>query len=339
MAAFFIEQLNQKDAYEKINFPKLNFKGGLFLQAWDWGSFMKKIGNRVMRISIKNKNKKIVGKALLIIKKIGPFFSYAYCPYGPVLDYQNLKKAEIILIFRAIQKFCKQLNCFSFRFNPPLSKNEFSFPAEEIGWQLSQARTKQPEKTLYLSLEKSSQKLLEEMKAKTRYNIRLAGRKKISLSRENSPEALNAFLKLVKETAKRNEFTAYPKEYYQKMISVFQKNNFLKIYTASYKNKPLATILIIYYKDTATYLHGASSNNFRNLMAPYLLQWEAIVDAKKKNLHYYDFWGIDEKKWPGVTRFKMGFGGTRAEFQPTYEMPVQKIKYFLFSKIRFLLKK
>ncbi len=336
MPAFSIEKTNRQDVYEKFNFPQPAFREGEFLQSWQWSNFIEKINGKTIKILVKDSNKKTVGKALLVIKKMGPLFSYAYCPCGPILDYQNLEKSDLALIFKALEEFCKKLNCFFFRFNPPLPKNFSNLPVEENSLVLSQAKTKQPEKTLYLPLKNSPEKILELMKAKTRYNIRLAGRKKLSVKKENSLENLNAFLKLVKETKERNNFDIYPTAYYQTLAKIFRENGFLKIYTAFYKKNPLASIMVITHKNTATYLHGSSSNNFRNLMAPYLVQWEAILEAKSQNLDYYDFWGIDEKKWPGVTRFKMGFGGEVAEFQPTYEIAVQKRKYFFYNKIRLM---
>ena len=91
-----------------------------------------------------------------------------------------------------------------------------------------------------------------------------------------------------------------------------------------------------------SYVHGASANEFRNVMAPYALQWEVIKLAKQKNCKYYDFNGIDEKKWPGVTRFKMGFarfesarqGGEVVEYPGTFDMVFDNLWYNVYKLIR-----
>jgi len=72
-------------------------------------------------------------------------------------------------------------------------------------------------------------------------------------------------------------------------------------------------------------------------MAPYLLQWTVIKEAKKNNNYrYYDFYGIDEKKWPGVTRFKIGFGGFSVKYPGTYDLILRKRIYSLYNFLRRL---
>jgi len=336
MVMFSIEKIVQKKVYTKLDFSSSVFMGGKFLQSWEWGEFIEKTGDKITRVIIKNKTGTAIGKATLIFKKMLPLFSYAYCPFGPLLNYKNLSEESEEKIFKALKNFCKNSGYCFLRFNPPLLKKFSCLPAE---LKLSQAKTKQPEKTLYLSLDKDSEELLADMKAKTRYNIRLAEKKNILIKKESSSETINAFLKLTQHTGNRNEFITYSEKYYKTMINTLQESGLLKIYTAFYQGEPLASNLIIFNQGVATYLHGASSNKHRNLMAPYLLQWQAVLDAKEQGLNYYDFWGIDEKKWPGVTRFKMGFGGNIAEFHPTYEIPAQEKKYSLYNKIRRLVRR
>ncbi len=76
----------------------------------------------------------------------------------------------------------------------------------------------------------------------------------------------------------------------------------VKIYFAEYEGDILCANMMIFYGDTCTYLHGGSSEKHKNIMAPHLLQWEMIKLAKEKGYKYYDFWGIDEKKWPAFKR-------------------------------------
>lgn len=91
------------------------------------------------------------------------------------------------------------------------------------------------------------------------------------------------------------------------MLKVLSSNGIAKIIVAKYQDKIIATNLVIFFNDWCVYLHGASNYDYRDKMAPYLLQWETIKKAKQQGKKYYDFWGVDEKKWPGVTRFKYGF--------------------------------
>lgn len=89
-----------------------------------------------------------------------------------------------------------------------------------------------------------------------------------------------------------------------------------------------------FYGDTATYLYGASSDENRSVMAPFLLQWRLIQEAKKEGFRYYDFFGISDKKWPGVTRFKKGFGGETVSYPGTFDVIFDKANYGFYQILR-----
>ena len=97
------------------------------------------------------------------------------------------------------------------------------------------------------------------------------------------------------------------------------------------RDKPIAGAILLTYGDTVYYLHGAMDRDYKSWMAPYLMHWEIIKWAKKQGYHYYDFWGIDTSRWPGVTRFKLGFGGQQVEYPGSFDMPISKFWYFAYN--------
>ncbi len=113
----------------------------------------------------------------------------------------------------------------------------------------------------------------------------------------------------------------------------------VELFLADFKNKIIAANIVVFWEKTAIYLHGASDYEQRNLMAPHLLQWEQIKEAKKRGCIEYDFWGIDEKKWPGVTRFKKGFGGREVEYPGAFDLIFQPVWYKIYKIGRTLLTK
>jgi lipid II:glycine glycyltransferase (peptidoglycan interpeptide bridge formation enzyme) len=189
----------------------------------------------------------------------------------------------------------------------------------------------QPRKTLVLDITKSEKKLLVKMHHKTRYNIRLAERKNIKIRKDK--EGFEEFWKLLQQTTKRDGFRPHPKEYYKKMLEI----SGVELFTATFKKKVIAANIVVFYKKTAIYLHGASDYKYRNLMAPYLLQWHQILEAKKRDCTEYDFWGIDEKKWPGVTRFKKGFNGKEVIYLGAYDLIFQPIWYRIYKVAKKIL--
>jgi len=162
---------------------------------------------------------------------------------------------------------------------------------------------------------------------------------KIHLCNPRNPEEferdIDAYYKMLKETTQRDGFSAHNKDVYRNMVEVLTGHNFVKFYIAEYEGKILAATIVTYFKDTATYYYGVSSNHCRNLMAPYLLQWEAIKEAKKHEMKTYDFLGISpphakDHSWKGVTEFKRKFGGKEVSYTPPQEYAYKPFIYWLY---------
>jgi lipid II:glycine glycyltransferase (peptidoglycan interpeptide bridge formation enzyme) len=112
--------------------------------------------------------------------------------------------------------------------------------------------------------------------------------------------------------------------------------NFIRLFFAEYEGRKIATALVSSFARKATYLHGASDNEYRQLMAPQLLQWEIIKTMKAEGANLYDFYGIDEQKWPGVTRFKQGFGGEERVYNGVYDLILRPVRYGFYRLLKSL---
>lgn len=182
-------------------------------------------------------------------------------------------------------------------------------------------------------------KILNQMKSKGRYNIRLAEKKGITIRQEQNTDN---FYQLLKTTSSRDDFHIHDQNYYQQLLD--KLGNRAILLTAFYQNSPIASLILTRSENTMTYYYGASDNQFRELMAPYLLQWEGIKLASKLGLHYYDFLGIknphDQKPHPltGVSQFKSMFGGEVLAFAPAIDLPIAKIKYYCYFSYKYLQK-
>jgi lipid II:glycine glycyltransferase (peptidoglycan interpeptide bridge formation enzyme) len=193
-----------------------------------------------------------------------------------------------------------------------------------------------PRFTLVLDLEKSEQQILEEMHPKGRYNIKLAEKKGIQIKEEND---VTDFYNILEQTAKRDGFNINKKNTYQALIDTLKPKNKAKLYMAYHSGKPVAGVIILFLENTAIYFYGASANEYRELMAPYLLQWTAIQEAKKRGLKYYDFLGIADPNNPkdqlaGVTEFKRKFGGENIRSWPKSKTIIHRPLLYLLLKIK-----
>ncbi len=158
------------------------------------------------------------------------------------------------------------------------------------------------------------------MKQKTRYNIRLAGKKGVTI---RSWEDISAFHDMMLVTGDRDGFGVHSEKYYHRAYELLHPKGMCEILLAEYEGKPLAALFVARHGNRAYYLYGASTDEERNRMPTYLLQWEAMIWAKARGCEEYDLWGVPDEEettleanfesrhdglW-GVYRFKRGFGG------------------------------
>ncbi len=184
----------------------------------------------------------------------------------------------------------------------------------------------QPRRTIILDLSVSEQELLRVMHPKTRYNIRLSQRKGVSVRQAKKTEA-KQWLELLATTAKRDGFRPHSAQYYQQMLAI----DWIKMFFAVWQGHILAAGIFSFWGNAVVYLHGASANVHRSVMAPYALHWHLIKLAKESGKRFYDFYGIDERKWPGVTRFKRGFGGQEVAYPGTFDWVFNPKVYYLYQ--------
>lgn len=186
-----------------------------------------------------------------------------------------------------------------------------------------------PSQTLLTPL-KTEEIILGNMKQKCRYNLRLAEKKGVTVHIQSD---VKKFYSLLHSTAQQQQIRLHPQAYYETMVRVLGKQNMVKLYFAYYHTQPIAVALVVYYGDTVTYLHGGSDYNQRAVMAPYLLHWQVMKDALAAGYKHYDWFGVSEQ-WPGVTKFKMGFGGTVVSRPGTFERALRPLWYTGFRLMK-----
>jgi len=295
-----------------------------FLQSWEWGEFQRSLGRRVWCLVIERDGETAaLGQA---IEHALPFgLTYIYLPRGPLVTALGQNHGEeLAKIFSSEIKKLAKKSIFARVESVNLDFGKF-------GWR--RAREVQPNHTLILSLDKSEEDLLADMHQKTRYNIRLGEKHGVTV-RPMKEDEFDIFWQLVRETTERDQFRAHPRDYYKKMVAALG-DKMCQVWFAEFEGRVIAANLMIFWGDAAVYLHGASSRENKNVMAPYLLHWEMIKKAKAEGFEYYDFWGIAPPEsphhpWAGITRFKKGFGGTEVAYPGGYDLPFNKFWYNLY---------
>ena len=278
-----------------------------FFQTGAWGELKSRFGWRPVRV-VKGDS-----GAQLLFRRLPFGYTIAYLAKCPG-DLSEELLAEVDIV-------CRQNRAILLKIEPDQLEdgNAVNPPALEG---LIPAKPIQPRRTVLLSLEGSDEDILNRMKQKTRYNIRLAEKKGVVVRKSvDVPE----FHRMAVLTAERDLFSVHSRAYYQSVYDLLGANDNCALLTAYYERQPLASLFVVTAGETAYYLYGASYNLERSRMPTYLIQWEAMKWAKGKGCKFYDLWGIPDLEegeleqgfadkdshdglW-GVYRFKRGFGG------------------------------
>ena len=277
-----IEIIDDQNLWDGFLLYHAPVSGG-FLHSWGWGEFQKKQGKSIYRLGFFED--KLTGIAVLIENHLPFGLKYFYIPRGPIIASDDVSYAQILI---ELKNFASQNNAVFLRVEPAELKKEAPLCAPlSRGIQIT--RHLQPENTLILNLVKSEEELLGAMHEKTRYNIGLAKRKSV-IVHTTGAEQLDDFVKLLNETTARDAIKMYGRNYFKNLLETHDRNLETKLWLANFEGKPIAAAINVYFGKTATYLFGASSDKYRNAMAPHLLQWMMIQDAKARGFNYYDFW-------------------------------------------------
>ena len=272
------------------------------LQTGEWGELKSAFGWKPVRIVNDNFGVQI------LFRKLPLGFTIAYIPKA------NPDK----FLLPEIDKVCKQSRAIFLKLEPDFWTGE-----QPETWNLkleTSLHNIQPPRTIIIDIRGSEDEILSMMKQKTRYNIRLAEKKGVTV---RIWDDIESFHKMMLVTGGRDGFGIHSLEYYKRAYELLHPKGLGEILVAEYEGKLLAALFVARNGNRAYYLYGASTDEERNRMPTYLLQWEAMKWAKACGCGEYDLWGVPDEDeatleanfetrrdglW-GVYRFKRGFGG------------------------------
>ncbi|MGL5830604.1 MAG: lipid II:glycine glycyltransferase FemX [Candidatus Altimarinota bacterium] len=308
-------------------------------QIVEWGEFqaLEKMRDKFWLIGLENADGKgeLSGGALIIKQKLPGGRCWLYVPRGPLLGKD--RDAEMSAFMEKAEEVGRAERAVFLRVEP-VGGGDWG----KWGFRKAHAHY-QPENTLILDLSGSEQDILAQMKPKGRYNIKVAEKKGVKVRVGETEKDWENFYSLLKETTSRDGFSGHGLKYYQNMVEKLDGK--ARLYLAEYEGKVISGIIVTFFKDTAIYYFGVSGNEYRNVMAPYLLQWTAIKAAKEDGMKYYDFLGVapegagENHEWTGVTDFKLKFGGKRVDYQPAQEKIFNMPVYWIMRLVKWLKKK
>lgn len=300
-------------------------------QSFGWGEFQKTVGRKVQRFVLEENGAQVASAQ--VIEHSLPFgFRYWYIPRGPICDAEHLDTFFDKIIAAASKR--------SVVFVKVDSYVPIHLPKK---YRIQASDSVQPETTLIIDLKQEEKEILSHMKQKGRYNIKLAEKRGVQIRRfhgDRAKLALDDFFSLLQETTRRDEFRGHDISYYEKMLKVLGHSAVLIM--AYFQDRPIAGGIFTFTGKRAVYYYGVSSSQDREVMAPYLVQWAAIQEAKKRDCTEYDFLGIAPEgernhPWAGVTEFKKKFGGMEIHYPGAFDIVLRSWWYFALRLSRILL--
>lgn len=309
-----------------------------FEQSWTWGEWQKQNNKNVIRYIVLSDNGEVILAGSGIITPLSPLpGQYLHFVYGPVVS-KDLSEAATLTTIKFLTQELK--NSFAFiRLEPQQSINFTSVAQKSLNTTAG--------KTIVNDLNNTEEELLAAMHPKTRYNIKLAERKEVRVEcvdlKEADSKIIDAVSFLVFLTQARQKYRNHSKEYFGNLLEFLKTQNEIKVilYQAFFETNLLTSSICFDFAGIRHYVFGGSSEINREVMAPYLLHWTTIKDAKKLGLQYYDWGGLETTsgETPGFARFKMGFGGTEVNFSGAWDIVNKPFIYRIYNPLRKLNRK
>ena len=318
------------------------------LQTAVWGDFKSRWGWSAKPLLFHNEAGDLVAAALVLKRPLlGSLLSMLYVPKGPIVA-PDLDAEGRTAVLATLEQIARKERAAFIKIDPDIPQTtgeEMPVPVptgqawrtdlEKRGWLFSPEQI-QFRNTVMLDITPDEETILGNMKQKTRYNIRYAGRKGVTV-RQGTAVDWPLMYEMYATTAARDGFLIRPRAYYLDAWQSLHKVNMGQALIAEYDGEPLGAVIIIKFHQTAIYMYGASTEQERKRMPNYLLQWEAIRWAKAQGCTRYDFWGapdefVEEDKLWGVWRFKSGFNGEVHRHLGAWDFPTRPWAYKLITQ-------
>ena len=349
MNIFAIEEQEYSEQDAEWDDFVANHPQGSVLQTTGWARLKSRFNWVSRRVWVRKDGKLVAGAQILFRSSMFGIIKIGYIPHGPLVNWEDQEQVEVL--FGQIDLAAYQNRSGLVVYEPLLWQTEWPAErwadlSEKIGSRPN-GKTIQPPRTSLIDLTSSEDEILGRMKSKTRYNIRLAARKGVTV-RQGGKSDLATFAKLVQYTGQRNAFGTHTPNYYATAYEQFAYQDQAGLFLAEFAGQPLAGIMVLHNGRKADYLYGGSNDLHRDKMPTYAVQWAAMKWAKEAGCAIYDMWGVpdaDEQTleaqfkdrsdglW-GVYRFKRGFAGEIARTVGMTERPYNKLLYRLYQRRR-----
>lgn len=323
------------DRAEWERFREIHAPAALF-QSWLWGDVVRRQSLPLTRFALYD------GSRLTGIFQVATVHArrgtYLHIRHGPITHTSDSDVWNDIIGY--LREFAKKEGAAFIRMSPPIEDSDTNLTfLRSIGMIPAAVHEVDAERCWVLDITPGDDILLAGMRKTTRYEIKRAIKEGIIVEKSEDPKSLQSFFDLYKQTATRQGFVPY--QGIREEFDVFAKEHRALLLTGAHEGKTAAAALVLFMGNEAIYHHGASVTS--RIPVSYLVQWEAIREAKRRGMKVYNFWGIaplaaQGHPWHGITLFKAGFGGQEVRTIHAHDLPISP-RYWMTRGIEWWEKK
>lgn len=313
------------DRAEWERFWEIHAPGALF-QSWAWGEVVRRQLVPFTRYGLYDESCLIgIFQVVTVRSRRG---TYLHIRHGPILPGSDPEAWKHIMTF--FRKLAKDQHASFIRMSPPLEDSDTTRTfLRSFGMLPAAVHDVDAKRAWVLDIHPSEEVLLSGMRKTTRYEIKRAVKEGVVIEKSEDPKSLQSFFDLYRQTAARHGFV--PHKGIREEFDVFAKEHRVLLFTGKHQGKIYAASIVLFLGDRAIYHHGASVTS--RIPVSYLIQWEAIREAKRRGMKVYNFWGIappgeDDHPWHGITVFKTGFGGREIRTIHAHDLPISPPYFF-----------
>ncbi|MDA8574240.1 GNAT family N-acetyltransferase [Alphaproteobacteria bacterium] len=172
--------------------------------------------------------------------------------------------------------------------------------------------------TIWLNLAQSPDVLRSQLDGKWRNQLKKAEAATFKTRISEKGMDLEWLLQKHDEHRKNKQLRAPAGDFVRAVIRHCQGKQHVMVLAAQKRRSNHAAILLLRHGRTATYYIGYSDEIGRRNYLHNLLLWRGIEKLVADGVQWLDLGGIDGQRMPGVSRFKLGLGGTPTTLAGTY---------------------
>jgi lipid II:glycine glycyltransferase (peptidoglycan interpeptide bridge formation enzyme) len=256
----------------------------------------------------------------------------AYVPRGPIGD----APGQLATALRKLAALARERRAIFLKVDPEVDADLAAGPLADAGFR--RASDIQPVvATLELDLAPDEGTLFAALEKDTRWSVRQAERRGVSVRDAGGDADLRALYDLYAETGERAGFITRTWDYYRRMWGTLVAAGHARVRLAEKDGAAVAGALTWRCGEREVYQSAATNDAGRSAYAAYAVLWRCIIEARRGGARRFDFGGIpvdvtrkDDPMY-GPYLFKKGFGGRPRRFVGAHDAVPNELAYRAYA--------